>query len=602
MAVGDSALHEGLLERIQHGFLLLAHGLAEFVRLALGEACELLRQAHDLLLIDRDAVSLLQQLLHVGEVVMDLGRVVLAGHEVRDVIHRPRAVEGVHSDQVLETLWMQADQPLLHAAGFKLEDALGVAARIKCEDLRVVDGNLLNVNVLAEALLDHRERSVDDGEGLEAQEIHLQHAHVLDLGAFVLAHPDFLARGLVRAHGDRNVVREVAAADNHGAGVDARLADAALQLEGIIQHLAHQGLSLLILVLQLLDIFHAVCQRGLVFLLLAVLLDDDGPVGNHLREAVGFRDGEPGNARHVLDGQLGGHRAEGDDVRDVVGAVAVLHVLDDAVAAFIVEVHIDIRHRDTLRVEETLEQEVVADRIQIRDAEAVRHARAGCGATSRAHGNAVPAAPVDEILNDEEVVREAHERDGHQLEVQTLLLLGVQLFAVAPVRAFVGQVTKVSHGTAEFVAAVVLDLVSVLVLGNVVFAVFDDVGVFLQMLVNLGQEVLRKLKFRQHVAAVDLVALHLLQHLQRVGECLRMLREQGGHLFLALEVLLLRVAQALGIVHHRIGGQADKAVMRRAVFLAHEVHVVGGHDLHAVLLRQLEDVGGVFFLLLVEVQ
>ena len=42
--------------------------------------------------------------------------------------------------------------------------------------------------------------------------------------------------------------------------------------------------------------------------------------------------------------------------------------------------------------------------------------------------------------------------------------------------------------------------------------------------------------------------------------------------------------------------------MRRAVLLAHEVHVVGGHDLDAVLLRQLEDAGGVFLLLLVEVQ
>ena len=38
-----------------------------------------------------------------------------------------------------------------------------------------------------------------------------------------------------------------------------------------------------------------------------------------------------------------------------------LHVLDNAVAAFIVKVYVDIRHGYTLRVEESLEQEVVPD-------------------------------------------------------------------------------------------------------------------------------------------------------------------------------------------------------------------------------------------------
>ena len=602
VAVGQRALHEGFLERVEHGFLLLAHGLAELVGLALGEAGQLLRQAHDLLLVDRDAVGLLEELLHLGEVVVDLGRVVLARHEVRDVVHRARTVEGVHGDQVLETLGVQADQPLLHAAGFELEDALGVAAGVEVVDRRVVDGDLLDVDVRAEALLDEGQGAVDDGEGLEPEEVHLEHAHILDLGAFVLADPDFLARGLVDAHRDGDVVREVAAADDHGAGVDAGLADAAFELEGVVEHLAHQRVTVFVFLLELLDVFDAVGERGLVFLVLAVLPDHDGAVGDHLGEAVGLRDGEVGDARHVLDGQLGGHGAEGDDVGDVVGAVVVLDVLDHAVAAFVVEVHVDIRHRDALRVEETLEQKVVADRVEVGDAEAVRHAGAGGGATARADGHAVAAAPVDEVLDDEEVVREAHERDRHELEMQAVLLLLGEGVAVAAAGAFVGEVAEVGHRPAEFVAAVVLHFASVGVLGDVVLAVLDDVGVFREVRVDLREELLREVELREDVAAVDLVTLHLVQHLEGVGEGLRMVREERRHLLLALEVLLLGVAEALGVVDHRVGGQADEPVVRRAVLLADEVDVVGGHDLDAVFLRQLEDAGGVFLLALVELE
>ena len=80
-----------------------------------------------------------------------------------------------------------------------------------------------------------------------------------------------------------------------------------------------------------------------------------------------------------------------------------------------------------------------------------------------------------------------------------------------------------------------------------------------------------------------------------VGEDLR-------HLFLALEIFLLGVAQALGVVHVGVGGQADEPVVHRTVLLAHEVHVVGRHHLHPMLLRELEDFAAIFLLEIVGVQ
>ena len=68
-----------------------------------------------------------------------------------------------------------------------------------------------------------------------------------------------------------------------------------------------------------------------------------------------------------------------------------------------------------------------------------------------------------------------------------------------------------------------------------------------------------------------------------------MVGEDGRHLLGGLEVFLLGVAQTLGVVEVGIGADADKAVMGRAVLLAYEVYVVGGHHLDAQFLRYLED-------------
>ena len=81
-----------------------------------------------------------------------------------------------------------------------------------------------------------------------------------------------------------------------------------------------------------------------------------------------------------------------------------------------------------------------------------------------------------------------------------------------------------------------------------------------------------------------------------------MVGEEVAHLLLGLEVLLLRVAQALGIVDVGVGGKADEAVVHRAVFLAQEVDVVGGDYLGVGLLRQLKNSLGGNQLLLVDLR
>ena len=88
---------------------------------------------------------------------------------------------------------------------------------------------------------------------------------------------------------------------------------------------------------------------------------------------VGHRDGHLLDACHVLDYHLGGHCAIGDDVAYTVGAIFILHPFDDASTSIIVEVGIDIGQRDAVGVEETFEQQVVFDGVNLGDAEAISY-------------------------------------------------------------------------------------------------------------------------------------------------------------------------------------------------------------------------------------
>ena len=127
------------------------------------------------------------------------------------------------------------------------------------------------------------------------------------------------------------------------------------------------------------------------------------------------------------------------------------------------------------------------------------------------------------------------------------------------------------------------ELISAVVAFFVVAAAVDYLFIELEVLVYLLQEARVDGKFGQDVGAVDIVALHFLHHLAGVEDGLGVLREQGQHLIFALQVLLLGVAEALGVAYHRVGGEADEAVVRGAVVPADKVRIICGHHLDPVL-------------------
>ena len=75
----------------------------------------------------------------------------------------------------------------------------------------------------------------------------------------------------------------------------------------------------------------------------------------------------------------------------------------------IIKVGINIRQRDTVGVKETLKQQVVFQRVDLGDTQAIGHHATCCRTTTRTHHDAqLIAGRIDEVLHDEKVARETH--------------------------------------------------------------------------------------------------------------------------------------------------------------------------------------------------
>ena len=244
-------------------------------------------------------------------------------------------------------------------------------------------------------------RLAEDRQVHEAEEVHLEQADLRDLLHRELRHRDgalFAVRRLAGAGAaarslQRHVLDQRLAGDDDAGGVGAGVPGDALQLLRRVDEAPH-------LVVEVVGAAHLGALRQ------GALDRHVQGVGHEPGDAVDLGVGHAEGAPDVADGRLRAHRAEGDDLRDVVVAVLLGDVADHLVAAVVGEVHVDVGHLASLDVEEALEDEAVGQRVDVGDAEAVED-DAGGGAAAHAHGDAAAAGEEGEVADDEHVVGEA---------------------------------------------------------------------------------------------------------------------------------------------------------------------------------------------------
>lgn len=73
------------------------------------------------------------------------------------------------------------------------------------------------------------------------------------------------------------------------------------------------------------------------------------------------------NSPDVTYRRLGGHCTERGNLGHGILAITVFDVLDNLVAAMLAKVHVEVRHGNTFRIQESFENQVVRQRIKVGD-------------------------------------------------------------------------------------------------------------------------------------------------------------------------------------------------------------------------------------------
>ena len=380
--------------------LLLADRVAEVVRLRTGVVRHRDGGGHDVLLVDEDPVRVLQRRLEGGVEVGDRLLAVLAADVGGNVRHRPRAEEGDHGGQVADFGRLELLDVSAHPRALQLEDAHRVAAAEQLEGLRVIQWQIVDVELDRPMRPYQLDGLRQDCQVDEAQEVELQQAERLAGVHLELGH-----RGLAigRALERHDLGQRVSADDDPrgmGRGVPRHpfqlLCDRDQLVDPIVP--GHQLPQL---------------RRGFD----GAVEADVQLVRYRLRDPVGLAVGQAHRPADIADGGLRAERPEGDDLRHPVVAVLARDVLDDFVAAAVLEVDVDIRHRHPVRVEEALERQAVLERVDRGDAERVRHDGSRRAAAAGRHDPPLPGE-ADEIGHDQEVRAVTHPIDDPELVVE----------------------------------------------------------------------------------------------------------------------------------------------------------------------------------------
>ena len=144
-------------------------------------------------------------------------------------------------------------------------------------------------------------------------------------------------------------------------------------------------------------------------------------IGNHFGDSVHVSVGKVHHPAHVADHALGRHGTEGNDLHHLLLPVFSSHIIDDLLPPFEAEVDINIRHGHTFRIQETLEQQIVTDGVDVGDFQAVSHDASRRRTAPRPHRDSVSSGVIDKIPYNQEVIHIAHLLDDGKLVVQTLL-------------------------------------------------------------------------------------------------------------------------------------------------------------------------------------
>ena len=413
-----SALQRGRDEPAAHVLLALrrAERPARLVAVGVGAAGHDRDDLDDLLVEDHDAAGLGERRDEVGVQIAGVSPAV-AGAEERHHhvgLHRPGPEQADVDDDVVELGRPELAHQLALARRLDLETAEGLGAADHVVDGRVVEGGEgVQVDALAGGALDLVDRVRHRALHADAQHVELEQTDVLDVLLVELAHR-IVAEGPL----DGRAVEEGGVREQHPAGMQRDVPRQAVQALDQLEQRLQLGVA---------QVGRA--QLG------QVAQRVPGVAGADVRERLGDRVDVAGRQAHrspdIADrvpDAVGVHHRH---ARHPLGAERVEDHVVDVGAPGRLDVDVDVGQRAAQRRQEPLHDQVVADRVDARDAQRVVDQAARPRAACRDADAEAPDV-VDHPRDRQEVRREPELLDDAELVVETLPHLLVR-DAVAPV-------------------------------------------------------------------------------------------------------------------------------------------------------------------------
>ena len=122
---------------------------------------------------------------------------------------------------------------------------------------------------------------------------------------------------------------------------------------------------------------------------------------------------------YVTDDSTCCHRTESYDLYYPGCAVFSSYIINDFLASLKAEVHVDIGHGYTFRIQETLEQKLIFDRVDTCNSQTVRYDTSGRRTSPRSDLDSLCSCIINEIPHDQEVIYISHGFDDRQFIFQT---------------------------------------------------------------------------------------------------------------------------------------------------------------------------------------
>ena len=122
---------------------------------------------------------------------------------------------------------------------------------------------------------------------------------------------------------------------------------------------------------------------------------------------------------YCLDNSSRCHSTECHNLCHRIFSVFFCYIFDYAGSLRILEVHVDIRHGYTFRIQETFKQKIIANRIQLCNSKRISYQTACCRSSSRSYHNVMVSCIPDEIPHNKEIIHIPHIFNNTQLIIKT---------------------------------------------------------------------------------------------------------------------------------------------------------------------------------------